>query len=217
MHFRPVSGISRLLLLLALGSLSLTSAHAQLGLDSILGGRDKGIQAKAVQQAKQIGFALFSFDNDFGSYPGEKTVKEVQKQAEDGVTVAAKTANDCFFQLIVGGYLDDAALFGMGKKQKRIPTAGLKKLEKCFFSYISDMSTSDNSARPLIVAPLVNGKKVFDPKPLGGKAVVMLIDMSVHVKEIGEDGRVMMDGKDLFDPEQRFWGGKEPTIKWPEN
>ena len=30
-----------------------------------------------------------------------------------------------------------------------------------------------------------------------------------------DDGRVIITGKDLFDPEQPFWKGDVPPIKWP--
>jgi hypothetical protein len=41
-------------------------------------------------------------------------------------------------------------------------------------------------------------------------------DISVHILDINEDGVVMFQGKDLFDPKQPYWEGKKPTVKWPE-
>lgn len=182
----------------------------------LLGGTKKARQAKAVQQAKQIGLALFTFDNDYGKFPGEKTVKAVSENADDGTTIAADSANDCFFQLVVAGYLEDVRVFSLKKNQPRIPAVGLRKLEDCFFAYLAGGSMTDPAARPVVVSPLIKGKKTFDPKPLGGKAVVLLLDMSVHLKDIDDQGRVTFNGKDLFDPKQDYWGGKEPDIKWPE-
>ena len=34
---------------------------------------------------------------------------------------------------------------------------------------------------------------------------------------IGKDGKVMIDGLDLFDPAQPFWDGKVPPILWPRD
>lgn len=69
--------------------------------------------------------------------------------------------------------------------------------------------------RPLAFYPMVHGKTTFDPEPLGGKAVVLFIDNSVKSFPIGKDGTVMIDGKDMFDPAQGYWGGKALNIKWP--
>jgi len=35
-------------------------------------------------------------------------------------------------------------------------------------------------------------------------------------KLIERGGKVLMDGKDLFDPAQPYWGGKKPEIRYPE-
>lgn len=205
------------LLLLSCSVLSLGTAYAQLGLGDILGSRDKAQQARAVQQAKQIGIALFTFENDRGKLPAEGTVEEIQKLAKDGVTVAAKSANDCFFQLVVAGYLEDVKVFSLDRNQPRVPAVALKKIDHCFFAYLPSKGFSEDSARPLVVAPLVAGKKTFDPKPLGGKAVVMLTDLSVRLMEIDDAGQVKINGRDLFDPAQPYWRkDEEPVVKWPE-
>ena len=90
-------------------------------------------------------------------------------------------------------------------------------LEKCAFSYFSGMNAAGNPGRPLVVAPLVKGKTTFDPAVLGGKAVVLRVDNSVQSFPIGKDGRVMIDGLDLFDPAQPFWDGKVPPVLWPKD
>ncbi len=204
--------------LLLLGCASLQAQITTPGLFKALKGQKaKGQQMKVVQHAKQIGFALFQFDADYGRWPGEKSAEELNKETNGEAQVAADSSNDCFFQLISGGYVDNPELFAPDRKDQ----AGAKKdkpnkLEHCFFSYISGGSSANPAAQPLVMAPLIKGKKTFDPKPLNGKAVVLLIDMSVHVMDINEEGRVMIDGKDLFDPKQPYWNGKEPTVKWPE-
>ena len=79
------------------------------------------------------------------------------------------------------------------------------------------MNGAGNPSRLLVVAPLVKGKTTFDPAVLGGKAVVLRVDNSVQSFPIGKDGRVMIDGLDLFDPAQPFWDGKVPPVLWPKD
>jgi hypothetical protein len=91
----------------------------------------------------------------------------------------------------------------------------LEKLVKCSFAYLSGLTASGHPGRPMVVAPLVKGKTTFDPHVLGGKAVILKVDNSVISLPIEPDGRVLIDGKDIFDPAQPFWGGKVPQVKWP--
>ena len=203
--------------LLLLGCASLQAQVTTPGLFKALKGqKDKAVQAKVTVSAKQIGMGLFTFHADYNRLPGEKTVKELSAGAKDGVEIAAESANDCLFHLVVGGYLDDPGVFAPDKRDPaKRNNAGIKKLEDCFFSYIP-AAGFDRADRPLLVAPLIKGQKAFDPKPLAGKAVVLMSDLSVQQFEINEMGRVMINGKDLFDPKQPYWGGKEVVVKWPE-
>jgi hypothetical protein len=89
-------------------------------------------------------------------------------------------------------------------------------VEECSFALVSVMNAAGDAGRPLLVTPLVNGKTTFDPKVLGGKAVILFCENSVRSFPIEPDGRVLMNGKDIFDPAQPFWKGKVPPIKWPE-
>jgi hypothetical protein len=63
---------------------------------------------------------------------------------------------------------------------------------------------------------VVPGTWKFDPKPLKGKAVVFFTDSSATALPIDKNGDVILNGMNLFDPRQPFWGGKLPDIKWPE-
>ena len=175
-------------------------------------------QVQAIVNAKQIGLALFSFSEDFGKFPCEQTVAGVKKAAKVKGEIKADSANDCFYQLFAAGQVDEPGLkiFSLDHpKDAKKPNAPVEKLENCFFSYISGRSFSDPIS-PLVVAPLVKGKKTFDPKVLGGEAVILFTDMSVKKLPIDKNGRVLIGGKDIFDPDQPFWKGKAPTIKWPE-
>lgn len=179
----------------------------------------KDLQIQAITNARQIGLAMFEFETEYGEFPCERTAGEVKKNSGTTADVKAATANDCFFQLIVAGIVDTDRFFGIGKPaappqgQGKMPD----KLSKCSFSYFTGMNAAGHPGRPLVVTPLVKGKQVFDPAALGGKAVVLRVDNSVQTYPIDKDGRVRIDGKDLFDPAQPFWGGKIPAVRWPED
>lgn len=173
----------------------------------------------AIGNARQIGLAMFEFENEYAEYPSDETAKAVKGATGTTAELKAATANDCFFQLIAANFvqtdrifmIDDAAAPEKQEKQKP-----LEKVERCSFAYVSLMSAAGNPRRPLLVAPLVNGKTTFDPQVLGGKAVILRVDNSVTSLPIEPDGRVLVNGKDIFDPDQPFWNGKVPPIKWPE-
>lgn len=169
----------------------------------------------AASNLRQIGLAMMEFDTHFGEFPNAGTAAMVKKSGKTKSEVKGTTANDCFYQLMAAGIVE-RNFFTFEE-----PAAELEaipdKLEKCIYSYLSGMSSGGHPGRPLVVAPLVKGKTIFDPNVLGGKAVVLRVDCSVQTLPIEKDGRVLLDGKDLFDPAQPFWNGKVPPVKWPEN
>jgi hypothetical protein len=176
-------------------------------------------QTIAISKARQIGLALFEFDVEYGEYPNQETVADVKGISEAKVEIKAATANDCFFQLIAAKILPDDSLFALEDPAAPEPGGDRKpcdKVDESFFSYIAHGNSSGHPERPLVVAPLVAGERIFDRDILGGKAVVLFNDCSVRLFPIEADGRVLIEGKDLFDPEQPFWQGKIPPVKWPE-
>lgn len=178
------------------------------------------LRLMAVIHLRMIGLAMFEFETEYGTFPNAETAPLVKEAAGFDGELAGETANDCFFQLIAAGILEDPAVFQWQKpveirRPGDGPAAG-KSLEKCSFALISLTTAAGNPSQPLAVAPLINGRTTFDRKVFGGKAVVLRLDNSVSSYPIGEDGRVMVNGKDLFDPEQPYWKGDVPPIKWPE-
>lgn len=176
-------------------------------------------QRTAVSNARQIGLGLYEFETEYGSFPDEETAAAVKDFTKTKADLKAATANDCFFQLIAAGILQTDIMFSLeapveGETPK--PPSQMS-LEKCAFSYLSGMNAAGDPRQPLVVAPLVPGTAIFDRKALGGKAVILRVDNSVSTFAIEQDGTVMVDGMDLFDPAQSFWQGKAPTIRWPEN
>ena len=193
-----------------------TEADKKVVRNFLAGQRAKVLQTTAIMNLRQIGLALFEFETEYGSFPDEKTAVLVKEATGTKAELKAKTANDCFYQLIAAQILLTDSFFSLdspkqGEEKPEVPAL----IKKCAFSYLAGQNAAGNPSRPVIVAPLVNGKKTFDPAVLGGKAVILRVDNSVQSFPIDKDGHVMIDGMDLFDPAQSFWDGKVPPIAWP--
>ena len=133
--------IHRGFLLLGVSMLCLGSLQAQVttpGLLKALQGKEKkALQTRVAHNARQVGIALFAFHADYNKLPGEATIKSLSEVAKDGVKIAADSANDCFFQLLVGGYVDNPAVFSPLERDRGRGNVGAdKKLANCFYSYI---------------------------------------------------------------------------------
>jgi hypothetical protein len=181
----------------------------------------KSTQTEAVNNARQIGLALFEFESEYGNLPDEKTIAQVLAKKPTDLHLGTKTSNDLFRQLLASGVLSTEQVFYANVKGTRKPdniiTAGqaLKKGE-CGFSYLLGLNTSGSPARPLLVTPLIPGTDRFDPKPFQGKAVILKIDNSVSSMPIHEDGHVWVNGMNLLHPNHSLWEGQPPVIVWPE-
>ncbi|RYD23752.1 MAG: hypothetical protein EOP88_03000 [Verrucomicrobiaceae bacterium] len=178
----------------------------------------KAVQTQAVSNLRQIGLAFFEFETEYGFFPNAETAMTVKQATDFKGDLKSETANDCFFQLIVAGIAQNRAMFQYGKPEE--PGAAAAKpaadrLEKCSYAYLPARDSAGHPGRPLVVAPLIKGTNLFDPKPFAGKAVVLRRDNSVSSVPIDEEGRAIIDGRDLFDPGQPYWKGEEPSVKWP--
>jgi hypothetical protein len=192
----------------------------------IRGPRKDGNLPEAVNNARQIGFALFEFEVTYGAFPNDQTAKDVRNATDSTLSPGSTTSNDYFRQLIAADICQNEMQFFV----RRSPTdsrpdnvfTGSEALKKgeCAFSYIAGLTTKHPPETPIVVFPLVPGKRTFDKKlcdkHYGGKAVILRVDNSVTAVPVDASGRAWMNGKDLFDPSQPFWGGKAPDVKWPE-
>ncbi len=176
---------------------------------------------QAVNHARQIGLALFEFEIAYGSFPSEETREDLVDNTATKLAFDGKTSNAMFRQLIAMEVIGSEAVFfaripGVAKGDNDIkPGKALAKGENAF-AYIAGLSAAGNPARPLVVCPLIPGTTKFDPKPFGGKAVILRIDNSVQALQIDEDGRVLVDGVELLSKDHPVWKGKAPDIRYPD-
>lgn len=70
-------------------------------------------------------------------------------------------------------------------------------------------------AGSILLYPVLPGGRTFDRNLPGGQALLMNADATVRSVKPDRDGRAIVDGKDLFDPSQPFWGGRIPEIYEP--
>lgn len=184
-------------------------------------------RTEAVHNARQIGFALFEFETEFGGFPDSSTIGALKKKFPDAtIPLGTRSSNDYFRQLLVAEVsLSEQEFYsrlpGHRKPDNRFDGAMALEKGECGFAYIAGMTTTSNPPEtPIVVCPLVPGKRLFDYKfckeYFDGKAVILRIDNSVSSLPVDKSGRVFIHGKDLFDPSQAFWNGKPPDVKWPE-
>lgn len=65
--------------------------------------RKKADQTEAVNNARQIGLALFEFETEYGSFPDATTIEPVREATESTLTMGTASSNDFFRQLIAAG------------------------------------------------------------------------------------------------------------------
>lgn len=172
----------------------------------LLGQKKKGDHAKAVQNAKQVGYALFNFENDYGRYPDDDTETDITDEDSAAVISTAGGSNDYFSQLIAAGYVDQEAPFfakaGFTVEPDNIKDSASDMLKEgeVGFSYVMRQSgralnSSVNSAIPLIIAPAsVENAGEYDRNVYNKKSVVLRIDMSVRDPRINDDGEIRLRG-----------------------
>lgn len=184
--------------------------------------RHRADQTEAVNNARQIGMALFEFQEQFGHMPDAGTVEQVRQKFPTDLKLGTKSSNELFRQLVVSGIARSEPMFfarisGTHKPDGIITGASALAKGECGFTYFAGASKDCNPSRPVLVTPLIPGTDRFDPKPFDGKAVMLKADNSVtSLPIVKATGRVMVDGHDLMDPANPIWGGKPPVIARPE-
>jgi hypothetical protein len=183
--------------------------------------RTAAVRTKALGNVRQIGLSLFEFDAEYGRFPDATTAAKVKADSGTALTLGGATSNQVFRQFLAYGLKSERPFYA--------EISGSKKPDDLYhddahalvpgevgYAYIAGLDSSADPDTPIILSPMIPGTTRFDPKPFGGKAVVLRADNSATPMQIDPSGHVMWRGKDIFDPSQPFWKGSAPDIKWQE-
>src|SRR6478736_5609103 len=81
----------------------------------------KSPRTEAMANAKQIGLALYNFDQDYGKYPDATTAAAVRLKSGSTLSLPDRTSNDLFAQLFAAGILDSERSFYAKCESSRKP------------------------------------------------------------------------------------------------
>jgi hypothetical protein len=194
---------------------------ALLFLPPVMGDRKVADLTEASSNLRALSFNLYSFDEEYGSFPDASTAVDVKDCTGTPLTLGDSSSNQLFRQLIATAGKSEKIYWAKTSPTARKPDdiidsdATALAPGECSFSYVSGRSSS-GTGTPVVMTPLIPGTTRFDPKPFGRKAVVFFVGDGVQILPIDSSGRVLVNGRDLFDPAQPYWRGKTPDLKWPE-
>ena len=194
--------------------------------------RKKADQTQAVNNARQIGFAMFEFETEYGRFPDSNSAAEVALNTETTIPMDGTDSNSYFRQLMGAGYTLSEAMFyakvpGSKKPDGNIEGTSALDIGEVGFGYIlagtNGISTAGNPARPYVVTPLLGTSgDQFDKDPFDGKAVILRIDNSVTSLQILPSTKKinLSPGNDLLKTgPSTVWGDSTtgtPTIAFPK-
>ncbi len=188
--------------------IAIIAALAGIAVPVILHQQRKAAVTQAISNAKEIGLALMSFDNDYGSFPDSTTVATVQSNTGTALTLGTSTSNDFFRQLIAANYVDSDKIF-YTKTAYTVKPSGNITASACLtagevgFGYIMSSATaavsdSLNSSVPLLYTPLQSScapDGTCDETQYDSKAVVLSLDQSASTLTIRQsDKQVIISG-----------------------
>jgi hypothetical protein len=176
---------------------------------------------EASSNLRSLSFNLYSFDEEYGSFPDASTAVDVKDSTGTPLTLGNSSSNQLFRQLIATVGRAESIFWAKTSRDSKKPDSNIDSDAtalapgECAFSYVSGRS-SYGTDTPIVMAPLIPGTTRFDPKPFARKAVVFFVGDDVQILPIDPSGRVLVNGRDLFDPAQPYWRGIPPDLKWPE-
>jgi hypothetical protein len=162
----------------------------------------------ASTNAKQVFMLMVDFDQEYEAFPGDETA------IDELAGYTGKSSNDYLAQFFIAGYTNSEEMFyvkggsSTDKKPDNIinTCSSILSSGECGFAYIKNQSTSHNSGRPLLLAPMTGNGLKFDPEPFGGYAIVLRIDGAVKRYRIDENGDLVMPDR------RKFWAGGVDTV-----
>jgi prepilin-type N-terminal cleavage/methylation domain-containing protein len=181
------------------------AALAGLTAPMVIRQRKKADQTEAVSNARQIGLALFEFENEYGSYPDGTTATLVTEATGSTLTLGTTNSNDFFRQLLAGNFTQSETMFfakipNVRKPDNNVQGAEALKAGEVGFAYLMNSGNGFNAAgnpsRPLVVSPLLNNATdgTFDPAPFDSKAIILRMDNSVTSVNVKLDNTISLGG-----------------------
>ncbi|MFN4942918.1 MAG: hypothetical protein ACK40T_05910 [Akkermansiaceae bacterium] len=185
--------------------------------NSISFDRTRSYRAEAVSNLKQIGYALYDYQDQYGTYPNDLTAKQHPSE----FNLSGSSSNAIFRQLFAADIVENEQIFyanfpRVSRPDGDISSGHLLEKGEVAFAYIAGLSIEDKPSLPIAFGPIIPGTIRFDPKPLNGKAIVLRIDGSISVLKLRPDGHAISAGESLLDPDNSLWKGKAPDIRYPE-
>lgn len=205
------------------------AALAGLAAPMVMRQRKKADQTEALNNARQIGFALLEFDSDYGRFPSAATADSVKDNTGTTWTLTSGNDSNGFFrQLIAAGIANSESIFyaktAYSTPPDNVLTTEAQALEagEVGFGYImngtASQSASGNPGRPVICAPLQSGSStLFDREIFDQRAVILKLDLSAVSININEQNVARLDGNDFTTADANtVWGaGFNVTIMPP--
>ncbi len=204
--------------------IAIIAALAAMATPVVMKQQKKAAMTQATNNAKQIFLLLFDFDQEFGQFP--------DSDDSAGLGSTGTSTNAIMRQLFIGGYTKSEEIFYAKSKISKKPDGDIgnatakfpRALEKgeCGFLYIDNQSTGDNSARPILAAPLKNNTSVeFDKDMYGGKAMALRIDGSVQQYRIQDSDskavtKIGNKQVDIFSTQNPVWDDTTIKPRYPE-
>lgn len=181
--------------------------------------RSKANLDRLVRYAGSIGFALFEFGQNHGTFPNDTTAAALKASGTTTLSLAGNSSNDLFSQLFADSILWTETIFHADVKSARKPdndfTTDATALAdgECVFAYISGVPP--NSRKPVAFGPVIPGTKTLDHTHCG-HVVILHADTSVTTHQVHRPGAIPYNGMDLLAPSHPVWEGRPPDIKWPK-
>lgn len=180
---------------------------------------------RSLNNMRQIGISLYNFEYEFKSFPNDQTIQMVhERHPESTIPLGRSSSNDYFHQLFAAEIVSDPGIFhghGVSTRRSTEVMEGEPPLPPgaCGFAYIIRDAATTPDDTPILVYPLVRGKLIFDKelcKRWGNKALMLHGDLGARSHPIDSSGRMIIDGRDVFDPDHPHWHGRSFRVAWPE-
>lgn len=178
---------------------------ASLATPAVFSALKAGELTKTTSNMKQLGISFLQYDQQFQSYPVASHGTDFPDAINETRISAGTGSNGELSLLIASGVLESEEIFfakGGSTSSDLEPDNNFASTAECLkagengMSYIkkdatTSFSTSDNSAIPVLIAPLIAVGE-FNPDPYNNKGVVLRIDSSVKQGPINSEGDTLL-------------------------